>query len=107
MKVSTTALLLAAVLLGTGAAHAGSIDVSQQDKKFDKTQVTIKAGDSINFVNQDPFFHNIFSLSDAKTFDLGSFPKGESRSITFDQPGVIDVECAIHPEMRMTVTVTK
>ena len=65
----------------------------------------MKKGDTIRFKNEDPFFHNIFSLSDLKTFDLGSFPKGESKTVTFDKVGTAEVECAIHPEMYMEVTI--
>jgi len=59
----------------------------------------------VSFPNQDPFFHNVFSLSPAKTFDLGSYPSGETRKVTFDKSGTVDVECAIHPHMHMSITV--
>ena len=44
-------------------------------------------------------------MSEAKTFDLGNFPSGEERSVTFDKPGTVDIECTIHPLMNMTITV--
>ncbi len=59
----------------------------------------------MKFINNDPFFHNVFSLSDTEMFDLGSYPQGESRDVTFNTPGVVEVECAIHPEMHMTIQV--
>ncbi len=68
-------------------------------------EYTIKAGDTIYFKNEDPFFHNIFSLSDLKTFDLGSYPAGESKSVVFETPGEAEIECAIHPEMYLLLTV--
>ena len=68
-------------------------------------KLAVSTGDVIRFKNEDPFFHNIFSLSDLKTFDLGSFPKGESKTVTFDKPGLIEIECAIHPEMFLELTV--
>lgn len=89
------------------AAYAADHIVGQKDKQFSVRKLKIKVGDSITFRNDDPFFHNIFSLSSARSFDLGSYPKGESRSVTFDKAGTVEVECAIHPEMRMTVEVTK
>lgn len=84
--------------------------IDQKNKAFvyqggEVEAITLNTGDTIRFKNEDEFFHNIFSLSDLKTFDLGSFPKGESKSVTFDKPGVVEVECAIHPEMFMEVTV--
>ncbi|MCF6257909.1 MAG: plastocyanin/azurin family copper-binding protein [Gammaproteobacteria bacterium] len=84
------------------------IDQNSKSFKMDGKKVeavTIKVGDTIRFKNEDPFFHNIFSLSDLKTFDLGSFPKGQSKTVTFDKAGLAEVECAIHPEMYMEVSV--
>ncbi len=101
---------LFAALFSTGVAHAAEVEVDQKNKAFvhDGNKIealTIKVGDTIRFKNEDPFFHNIFSLSDLKTFDLGSFPKGQSKTVVFDKPGLVEVECAIHPEMYMEVTV--
>lgn len=81
--------------------------IGQKNKQFSQDRLTVKAGDQVTFSNQDPFFHNIFSLSDAATFDLGSYPKGQSRTITLDNPGEVEVECAIHPSMFMTIEVTE
>jgi len=79
--------------------------LAQENKAFSKDNLTIKIGDSVKFINNDPFFHNVFSLSDAKFFDLGSFPKGEFKIIEFDAAGEIEIECAIHPNMLMTITI--
>lgn len=79
--------------------------VGQKDKKFSTEYVNIKVGDAVTFTNDDPFFHNVFSLSPAATFDLGSYPQGESRSVTFEEPGEVHVECAIHPSMQMVIEV--
>ena len=81
--------------------------VEQKDKAFTKTEITIKVGDTIKFRNADPYNHNIFSLSDLKMFDLGSFPHGESRNVVFDKVGEAEVECAIHPSMLLKVKVTE
>lgn len=79
--------------------------VAQKDKEFTVKEVTIQVGDSVRFLNEDPFFHNVFSLSDAALFDLGSFPKGEHRDVKFDTAGKVEVECAIHPNMKMVINV--
>ncbi len=84
---------------------ATEFDVGQLNKKFSIKRLSVKVGDTVNFTNQDPFFHNIYSLSEPFFFDLGSYPKGQSKSVSFDQPGVVDVECAIHPKMHMKITV--
>lgn len=112
MPRSFHVFIMTATILGacSQAAFAQDIVVGQKNKSFVKDgakieQVEIKVGDTIRFMNQDPFFHNIFSLSDLKTFDLGSFPKGESKPVTFDKPGMVEVECAIHPQMYLEVMV--
>jgi len=107
--VSKRTALVAAVTLASVALAAYAADhvVAQKDKQFSVRTLKIKVGDSVTFRNDDPYFHNIFSLSSARTFDLGSFPKGESRSVTFDKAGTVDVECAIHPQMKMTIEVGK
>ncbi len=79
--------------------------VDQVNKEFSTSELTIKVGDKVHFKNEDPFFHNVFSLSDSKTFDLGSYPQGEQKSVTFDNAGEIEVECAIHPDMKMVIKV--
>ena len=87
------------------SASAETHELGQKDKAFTAATMAIKVGDSVKFVNGDPFFHNIFSLSDAMLFDLGSFPQGESKTVVFEEPGEVEVECAIHPNMRMTIDV--
>lgn len=81
------------------------INVTQKDKEFTKKEVTIKIGDTVRFKNEDSYFHSIFSLSAANFFDLGSFPQGEHKDIKFEKKGEVEVECAIHPNMKMTIIV--
>jgi plastocyanin len=88
-------------------ATAAEFKVDQKDKQFSVSHLKIKAGDTVNFINNDPFFHNVFSLSDAKTFDLGSYPQGQGRTLTFNNPGVVEVECAIHSQMKLVIEVEK
>ncbi len=94
-----------AALLLAGTAMAAEYEVGQKNKAFTVKELTVKVGDTVHFTNQDDFFHNVFSLSDLKTFDLGSYPKGEFKSVTFDKAGKVEVECAIHPSMMMTINV--
>ncbi len=106
MNCTRTLLSAAAgALLFVGVADAAEYEVVQKNKTFSVKELTIKAGDTVKFTNEDEFFHNVFSLSDLKTFDLGSYPKGEYKSITFDKAGKVEVECAIHPSMLMTINV--
>lgn len=103
-KYIATVLLLAVAPI---AVHAAEYEVGQKDKAFTKSSLSVKVGDTVNFKNEDDFNHNVFSLSDTKSFDLGSYPKGEAKGVTFDAPGTVEIECAIHPEMQMTIEVSE
>ncbi len=95
--------IVACVAPAFGADHV----VTQSGKAFSTAALRAKVGDTISFRNEDPFVHNIFSLSDVQSFDLGTFAKGESRQVKLDKPGKVEVECAVHPEMRLVVEVVK
>lgn len=88
--------------------------IGQKDKAFTNgddgkpiENIKIKIGDSISFRNDDSFFHNIYSLSDVQIFDLGSYPKGEHRTVKFKKAGIVKIQCAIHPKMKLVVEVKK
>jgi len=53
-----------------------------------------------------PIFHNVFSLSKAQPFDLGYYPQGQSRTVKFNNPGVVQVYCHIHSNMYAAIVVT-
>jgi plastocyanin len=104
IRTLVTSLALALLV---PAYAANTHDVGQAKKAFTVAVVKAKVGDTVTFRNDDEFAHNVFSLSDTQNFDLGSYKKGESRSVTLTSPGTIDVECAIHPEMRMKIEVSR
>ncbi len=79
--------------------------IAQKDKRFDPSILVVPVGSVIDFPNQDPFFHNVFSMFDGKRFDLGLYEAGTSRSVTFSMAGVCYVFCNIHPEMSAVVVV--
>ena len=93
------------LILVSAAVSAAEYEVVQENKSFSRSTLNVKVGDTVHFPNQDSTHHNVFSLSEAATFDLGSYGKGESESYTFEEAGEVEVECAIHPGMRMTVVV--
>lgn len=80
--------------------------MNQTQRRFDPEIVAVPAGSTVSFPNSDPIFHNVFSLSKAKSFDLGNYPAGESRSITFTKPGLVQIHCHLHPNMTAAVLVT-
>jgi plastocyanin len=99
-------LLTLPLLLALSCAQASQEHVvAQKNKTFTVKKLSVKVGDSVKFVNEDSFAHNVFSLSAAKSFDLGSFGSGGSKTVTFDKPGKIEVECAVHPDMRLDIEV--
>jgi plastocyanin len=103
----STALLLAAAgaMLPCVALASQEVVVTQKNKAFSTPTLALHVGDKVTFRNEDVFVHNIFSLTDAMPFDLGTYPQGQAKSITFAKPGKFQIECAIHPEMQLTVNV--
>ena len=103
--VRRTSLLLLALL--TLQVTASDHVVSQKGKAFFPLKMTVKVGESVTFMNDDPFSHNVFSLSDTKSFDLGSYGQGQGKSVLMDKPGIVEIECAVHPDMKMQVEVVR
>jgi plastocyanin len=79
--------------------------IAQKDEQFVPHVVAITTGSSVAFPNDDPFFHNVFSLSRGATFNLGRYPSGQSRSQVFKRPGIVKVFCEIHSHMSAVVRV--
>ena len=109
MTRSTSMLLLitCSSLVIAADEEPATYIVDQKDKQFSKSYVKLRVGGSIDFRNSDPWMHNVFSLSDVQSFDLGSYPKPQAKRVVFDKVGKIDVECAIHPQMHLVVEVVK
>jgi plastocyanin len=85
----------------------GEIPVmSQSGVQFLPRVLTVVAGQTVSFPNEDDVAHNVFSLSPAKKFKLGIYPKGDTREVTFEKPGVIDLFCSIHRHMHAVIVVT-
>ena len=82
------------------------VDIVQRDGMFLPGALAVRAGTVVRFPNTDPFFHNVFSYADPR-FDLGRYPEGESREVTFDEPGIVRIYCEIHEFMRAVVLVTE
>lgn len=79
--------------------------IAQKDEQFVPHVVAVTAGSSVAFPNNDPFFHNVFSLSRGASFNLGRYPSGSSRSAVFNRPGIVKVFCEIHSQMSAVVRV--
>ncbi len=89
-----------------GSAGPGSQEtVLQQDTAFVPAVLVVPPGATIDFGNSDPFFHNVFSYSQTKRFDLGRYPAGQTKSVTFEEVGIVKVYCEVHDFMRAVVLV--
>jgi plastocyanin len=80
--------------------------LNQQGSRFDPELIVVPVGSTVQFPNSDPIFHNVFSLSKARKFDLGYYPQGQSRTVKFNSPGVVQVYCHIHANMYAAIVVT-
>lgn len=80
-------------------------EMVQLGETFIPHVLPVVRGTTVEFPNQDPIFHNVFSLSGTKSFDLGRYPQGESRGVTFEQTGVAPVFCHLHSDMSAVVMV--
>lgn len=103
---SRVVVYLEGALPATDNSATPAVQVQQLDRRFIPDLVVIPVGSIVSFPNMDPIFHNIYSLSKPKTFDLGSYDKGETRKVTFPKPGIVTVYCHLHPNMAATIVVT-
>lgn len=75
----------------------------QKNKSFHPSLLVIPVGGKVEFPNQDPIFHNVFSLFEGKRFDLGLYESGTTRFVQFDKPGISYIFCNIHAEMSAVI----
>jgi hypothetical protein len=80
-------------------------DIVQKGETFVPRVLAITRGSSVGFPNDDPIFHNVFSLSSAATFNLGRYPQGQTRVREFTKPGLVKVYCEIHSQMSASILV--
>ena len=83
----------------------GRAVMNQRDQAFVPHILAITVGTTVDFPNSDLTFHNVFSLSKTKAFDLGRYSRGRSKSVRFDRPGVVQVFCDIHSHMSAYILV--
>lgn len=104
-NLATMISILFALLTVVQSAAAQEHIVTQKDLKFHPVINVVKPGDTVRFENKDNVVHNIVSLTEDFEFDLGEFKPGMSKSVEFKHKGVVDVQCTIHPDMKMTIFV--
>jgi plastocyanin len=79
--------------------------LAQKDEAFVPRVVAVARGGEVDFPNRDPIYHNVFSLSPTRRFDLGKYRQGHSKPVRFDRTGLVKVYCDIHAEMEAFVLV--
>lgn len=84
---------------------SGKPQLKQINQSFEPHVLGVSVGTTVDFPNGDLVYHNVFSYSKAKKFDLGYYGKGKSKTVTFDKPGVVQVFCDIHSTMSAYVLV--
>ena len=91
--------LEAEALSGMRSAHEGKVVMDQKNESFVPHVLAVQKGTAVDFVNHDKIFHNVFSLSAPKKFNIGRRPTGERVPVKFDKEGVVQVFCDIHSQM--------
>lgn len=84
---------------------ARSIVLDQKNITFVPHVLAVQVGATVDFPNSDPIFHNVYSISEAKKFNLGMYPKGMKKTVTFDRPGIVELRCNVHSEMKAYILV--
>ena len=79
--------------------------VEQRSREFLPHVLAVPVGSTVSFPNYDPTFHNVFSSSESKSFDLGLYKGGQAREITFDKEGVVRIGCNLHANMSAFIIV--
>jgi len=83
-----------------------SVNLEQKNRRFVPETIVVPAGSTVSFPNRDPIFHNVFSLSKTTSFDLGNYPKDQTRSVKFARPGIVFVGCRLHSNMGAVIVVS-
>src|SRR5262249_45324173 len=90
---------------GAEPSEGGHAVMDQRNETFVPHVIAIMTGTTVDFPNSDRFYHNVFSLSKPRTFDLGRYAAGHSKAIRFDRAGIVRVFCDIHSHMNAFIVV--
>ena len=96
-----------AVCAFAATVWATALTVEQRGRSFGVAELAVKVGDTVTFINNDIYGHNVYSDTEGAVFDIGLQEPGETLGVTFDEAVVAEVRCRIHPRMRLQVTVTE
>jgi plastocyanin len=79
--------------------------IEQRNREFAPRLLAVPVGSTVSFPNFDPIYHNVFSRSETRPFDLGLYQSGQARELVFDREGIVRVGCNLHANMSATVVV--
>ena len=102
---SRVVVYLEGSVAGNSDFPADAVEIRQTNRQFVPDVAVVPVGTTVSFPNMDPIFHDVYSLSKTKTFDLGAYDKGQTRRVTFAKPGIVEVYCHLHPNMAATIMV--
>lgn len=91
--------------LNDGSASGDIPEMKQRSLRFDPGVLAVPVGTTVSFPNLDPVFHNVFSYSKARRFDLGRYGQGRTKTVTFDEPGLVEVFCDVHASMQAFILI--
>ena len=97
-----------AVVYLVGSVKSHPLDhamIDQRWKQFEPHVLVVTKGTTVNFPNDDTVYHNVFAYYNAKRFDLGAYPRGTSKSQTFDKIGIVALLCNIHSNMSAYIVI--
>ena len=86
-------------------SEGGHAVMDQRNETFVPRVLAITTGTTVDFPNSDKFYHNVFSLSKTRRFDLGRYAAGNSRPVRFERAGIVRVFCDIHSHMNAYILV--
>jgi plastocyanin len=105
-RVTVLAGTLLILALLPAAARLQEHLVMQRGKQFSVDELRIRTNETVRFVNDDDIAHNVFSRSEIVDFNVKLQEPGSSDVVKFSKPGVAEVRCAIHPQMKLRVVVS-
>ncbi len=105
MRHFAAVTIACAIILSAGLAGAAEFTVSQKKRSYDPKLLAAKIGDTVLFVNDDRYAHNLYSETPGFEFNIRKQMPGDKDTIKLDKRGKFEVRCVIHPRMKMTINV--
>ncbi len=107
MRLFAAVTIACAIILSAGLAGAAELTVSQKKKSFDPKLLNANLGDTVLFVNDDRYAHNLYSETPGFEFNVRKQMPGDEHSIKLDRRGTFELRCVIHPRMKLAVVVSE